>query len=80
MVEGQRVVKAYNQRAHVVANFDEINDRLTDTTLKAVFYSSITNPATRFVNSLVYTSVGIVGAFSVIGGTLTVGQLTAFLS
>ena len=80
MVEGQRVVKAYNQRAHVVANFDEINDRLTDTTLKAVFYSSITNPATRFVNSLVYTSVGIVGAFSVIGGTLTVGQLMAFLS
>lgn len=80
MVEGQRVVKAYNQRAHVVANFDEINDRLTDTTLKAVFYSSITNPATRFVNSLVYTCVGIVGAFSVIGGTLTVGQLTAFLS
>ena len=80
MVEGQRVVKAYNQRAHVIAEFDEINDRLTDTTLKAVFFSSITNPATRFVNSLVYTSVGIVGAFSVINGSLTVGQLTAFLS
>jgi ATP-binding cassette subfamily B multidrug efflux pump len=80
MVEGQRVVKAYNQRSHVVSEFDEINDRLTDTTMKAVFYSSITNPATRFVNSLVYTSVGIFGAFSVINGSLTVGQLTAFLS
>lgn len=60
--------------------FDEINDRLQGYSLKAIFFSSITNPATRFVNSLVYTGVCIVGALSVIGGKITVGTLTCFLS
>ena len=60
--------------------FNEINERLRACSLRAIFFSSITNPSTRFVNSLVYTGVGIVGALSVVGGGLSVGQLTCFLS
>ena len=60
--------------------FDEVNERLGKAYLKATFFSSITNPSTRFVNSLVYTGVGIAGAFAVINGSLTVGQLSSFLS
>ena len=60
--------------------FDEINERLRDASLRATFFSSITNPATRFVNSLVYTGVGIAGAFAVVNGSLSVGQLSSFLS
>lgn len=80
MIEGARVVKAYNQKENTMKKFDKLNDELTETSLKAIFFSSLTNPATRFVNSLVYTSVGVVGAFSAINGRLSVGQLSAFLS
>ena len=80
MVEGQRVVKAFHREEAVIRNFDELNEKLTETSLKATFYSSLTNPTTRFVNALVYMIVGAVGALSVIGGALTVGELTAFLS
>ena len=80
MVEGQRVVKAFHREEAVIRNFDELNEKLTETSLKATFYSSLTNPTTRFVNALVYMIVGAVGALSVIGGSLSVGELTAFLS
>lgn len=80
MVENQKVVQAFGRGAHVTEQFDEINDRLGKASLKATFFSSITNPATRFVNSLVYTGVGIAGAFGVVNGLLTVGQLSSFLS
>lgn len=80
MVEGQKVVRAFNRKKQVIEQFDEINQRLQNCSLKATFFSSITNPATRFVNSLVYTGVGITGAFAVINGNLSVGQLSSFLS
>lgn len=80
MVEGQKVVKAFNRRKEVVREFDGINEELRETSLRAIFFCSITNPATRFVNSLVYAVVGVTGALAAITGHLTVGQLTAFLS
>ena len=80
MVENQKVVQAFGRGQKVTAQFDEINERLGKASLKATFFSSITNPATRFVNSLVYTGVGIAGAFGVVNGALTVGQLSSFLS
>lgn len=80
MISGQRVVQAYGQRQRVQERFDEVNERLGEYSLRAIFYSSITNPATRFVNSLVYTGVGIAGALAAIGGRLSVGQLSCFLS
>lgn len=80
MIGNQKVVQAFGREAEALERFDEINGRLQDCSLKAIFYSSITNPATRFVNSLVYTGVGIAGAFAVVGGSLTVGQLSCFLS
>ena len=80
MVEGQKVVKAFNRRKEVVREFDGINEELKETSLRAIFFSSITNPATRFVNSLVYAVIGVTGALAAITGHLTVGQLTAFLS
>ncbi|RKJ40793.1 ABC transporter ATP-binding protein [Acutalibacter sp. 1XD8-33] len=80
MVGGQKVVQAFGQERKSMARFEEINERLRKCSLKAIFFSSITNPSTRFVNSLVYTGVGIAGALSVVAGRLTVGQLTCFLS
>lgn len=80
MIGNQKVVQAFSQEEKSLEKFDEINERLKHASMQATFFSSITNPATRFVNSLVYTSVGIVGAISVIGGRLSVGQLSAFLS
>ncbi len=80
MVEGQKVVKAFNYKDEVVRQFDAINAELTTTSLKAIFFSSITNPSTRFINSTVYAVVGVTGAIAAIGGHLSVGQLTAFLS
>lgn len=80
MVEGQKVVKAFNYKDEVVRQFDAINSELTTTSLKAIFFSSITNPSTRFINSTVYAVVGVTGAIAAIGGHLSVGQLTAFLS
>ena len=80
MVENQKVVQAFGRGQKVTEQFDEINERLGKASLKATFFSSITNPATRFVNSLVYTGVGIAGAFGVVNSSLTVGQLSSFLS
>ncbi len=80
MIENQKVVQAFGQTENVMERFNEINGRLQQCSQKAVFFSSITNPATRFVNSLVYTGVGVTGAVGVIGGALSVGQLTSFLS
>ena len=80
MIGNQKVVQAF---AHEQANeerFDEINKRLSESSLQAIFYSSITNPATRFINSLVYAAVGLTGAFAAVTGSITVGGLSAFLS
>lgn len=80
MIGNQKVVQAFGQEDEVLARFDEINGRLEKCSLKAIFFSSTTNPATRFVNSLVYTGVGLTGAISAISGGITVGQLSCFLS
>ena len=80
MIGNQKVVQAYGQEKKVQTRFDEINGRLEKYSLRAIFFSSITNPATRFVNSLVYTGVGLTGAFAAVRGVMTVGQLSAFLS
>ena len=80
MIGSQKVVQTFGQGRKVTKEFDEINERMGKAYLRATFFSSITNPSTRFVNSLVYTGVGIAGAFAVINGSLTVGQLSSFLS
>lgn len=80
MIGNQKVVQAFSKEEDVLERFEEINGRLEKCSLRATFFSSITNPATRFVNSLVYTGVGIAGAFAVLKGFLTVGQLSSFLS
>ena len=80
MIGNQKVVQAFGRGRQVTEQFDEVNERLGRAYLKATFFSSITNPSTRFVNSLVYTGVGITGAFAVVNGSLTVGQLSSFLS
>ena len=80
MIGNQKVVQAFGQEKEALERFDEINGRLQKYSLQAIFFSSITNPATRFVNSLVYTGVGITGAFAALSGHLSVGQLTSFLS
>lgn len=80
MIGNQKVVQAFSREKESLERFDEINSRLGKSSMQATFFSSITNPSTRFVNSLVYTSVGIVGALTVIGGGLSVGQLSAVLS
>ena len=79
-ISGIKVVQAYSQEENVLTTFDEMNENLANRSLKAIFYSSITNPATRFVNSLVYTVVGLVGAFFVLKSKLSIGQLAAFLT
>ncbi|MCD8021979.1 MAG: ABC transporter ATP-binding protein/permease [Lachnospiraceae bacterium] len=80
MIGNQKVVQAYGQEAHLQEQFDEVNERLSKYSLRAIFFSSLTNPCTRFVNSLVYTGVGLTGALTVVRGAMTVGQLSAFLS
>ena len=80
MIGNQKVVQAFGREEETLEKFDEINDRLEKCSLRAIFFSSLTNPCTRFVNSLVYTGVGLTGAFAVIRGGLSVGQLTCFLS
>ena len=80
MIGNQKVVQAYGQEAEVLEKFDKINNDLEKYSLRAVFFSSITNPATRFVNSLVYTGVGLAGAISAMHGGISVGQLSCFLS
>ena len=80
MIGNQKVVQAFGRGEDATERFDEVNKRLQDASLRATFFSSITNPATRFVNSLVYTGVGITGAFAVVRGAMSVGQLSSFLS
>ena len=80
MVGNQKVVQAFGYQKEALERFDEINKELQTCSLKAIFFSSITNPSTRFVNGLVYTGVGIVGAVSAMRGLITVGQLSCFLS
>ena len=80
MIGNQKVVQAFGHEKDAMEQFGEINERLRKYSLRAIFFSSITNPSTRFVNSLVYTGVGVTGALAAISGRMTVGQLTAFLS
>ena len=80
MIGNQKVVQAFSHEDEALEKFDEINGRLQKCSLRAIFFSSITNPATRFVNSLVYAVVGVVGAFTAIAGGISVGQLSALLS
>ncbi len=80
MIAGQKVVKAFGREEAVLRDFDEINERMEKASLKATFYSSLTNPSTRFVNNTVYALVAIAGAFAAIGKLMTVGELTSFLS
>lgn len=80
MIGGQKTVRAFGHEKAAMDQFDDVNARLTKYSLRAIFFSSITNPATRFVNGLVYAGVGIVGALSAIAGGISVGQLTCFLS
>ena len=80
MVAGQKVVQAFGQEEKVLARFDEINGRLEQCSLQAIFFSSITNPATRFVNSLVYAGVCVTGAVCAVQGLVSVGQLSCLLS
>ena len=80
MVEGQKVVQAFGHEAESLAAFDEVNGQLQDVSLKAIFISSLTNPATRFVNNIVYAGVGLVGALYAVRGGITIGQLSVFLS
>ena len=80
MIEGQKVVQAFGHEAESLAAFDEVNTRLQDVSLKAIFFSSMTNPATRFVNNIVYAGVGLVGAVYAVAGGITIGQLSIFLN
>lgn len=80
MIGNQKVVQAFAHEQASEERFDEINKRLSESSLQAIFYSSITNPATRFINSLVYAAVGLTGALAAVAGSITVGGLSAFLS
>ena len=80
MIEGQKVVQAFGHEAESLAAFDEVNGQLQDVSLKAIFFSSLTNPATRFVNNIVYAGVGLVGAVYAVAGGITIGQLSIFLN
>ena len=80
MIEGQKVVQAFGHEAESLTAFDEVNGRLQDVSLKAIFFSSMTNPATRFVNNIVYAGVGLVGALYAVRGGITIGQLSVFLN
>ena len=80
IIPNQKTVKAFSREMQCLEKFDEINERLEKCSLKATFYSSLTNPCTRFINSLVYTGVGLGGALIAVSGGITVGALTCFLS
>lgn len=80
MIGNEKVVKAYGHEEEAIEIFDEINDRLAKYSLRATFFSSLTNPTTRFVNSVVYAGVAITGAFAVLNGKMTVGAWSCFLS
>ena len=80
LIEGQKVVQAFGHEARSLEDFDEINEQLGQVSLKAVFFSSLTNPSTRLVNNIVYAAVGLISAFYAVAGGITVGQLSIFLS
>ena len=82
MVGNQKIVRAFGKEEDAMERFDEINERLQKVSVKAIFFSSLTNPATRFINSLVYAAVGVFGALLVMGenAAITVGELSCFLS
>lgn len=80
MIGNQKVVQSFNKQEDVQKDFDELNEELRKSSLKAIFFSSITNPSTRFVNSLVYTGVGLTGALVAINGGISIGRLSCFLS
>ena len=80
MIGNEKVLKAYTHEEEAIKNFDEINERLANHSLRATFFSSLTNPCTRFVNSLVYAGVGLSGAWIAVSGGITVGALSCFLS
>lgn len=80
LLGNQKLVKTYSYEDRALDRFSEVNERLHRVGVMAQFYSSLTNPSTRFVNGIVYASVGILGAFSAIAGRITIGQLTSFLS
>ncbi len=80
MIGNQKIVQAFGYEEEAIKRFDEINERLQGASLRAIFFSSITNPSTRFVNGVVYAGVGVFGAFGAINGLLSVGQLSSFLS
>ncbi len=80
MVRNQKVVQAFSHEKETLEKFDEINERLQKCSLKAIFFSSLTNPCTRFVNNIVYAAVGLTGALCVVGNMITVGGLSCFLS
>ncbi len=79
-INGLKVVKAFGHEQESLASFDEINHRLEQCSLRAIFFSSLTNPCTRFVNSMVYAGVGLIGALTAISGSISVGNLTSFLN
>ncbi len=79
-VSGQNVIRAFSKEEDILTQFDEINGRLEECSLKAIFFSSITNPSTRFLNNIVYAAVCLTGAIAALSGTMTVGGLTSFLS
>ncbi len=79
-VGGQPVVRAFSREDEMLAQFDEINERLDKCALRAIFFSSITNPSTRFINNVVYAAVALTGALAAVSGSMTVGGLTSFLA
>lgn len=79
-INGEKTVQAFGQEENILSKFDEINERLEKSSLKATFFSSLTNPVTRFVNALVYAAVALTGAFAAVSGSITVGGLSCFLS
>ncbi len=80
LIEGQKVVQAYGHEEQSLRDFDEVNEKLGKVSLKAVFFSSLTNPSTRLVNNIVYAAVGLISALSAVSGGITIGQLSVFLS
>ncbi|MEG2259376.1 MAG: ABC transporter ATP-binding protein, partial [Oscillospiraceae bacterium] len=80
MIGNQKTVQAFGQEENTQKRFDEVNDRLERCSLSAIFFSSLVNPSTRFVNALAYAGVGVTGALSVLSGTITIGGLSCFLS
>ena len=80
IIDNQKIVRAFSYENEALERFDEINDRLTKASVKAVFFSSLTNPTTRFINSIIYSAVGFTGALAAIKGGMTIGGLSCFLN